>query len=300
MKRKILIWLAMFLGLMNFQGRAQVTEGVWRLECIEGDTLINDNACWWCTAGVPEVFYGIEVLSPSNRRTLIRHPYVAETRGEPYFVINYESDSTKFFEMLRTDTSVYKTSQEWVDYLNSCPEPPPEFCCPVIDTFELRNDSLCISLTSMDSVLCVVLPDSIPPPQYVEQFTLVDDTLCIQISEDTVNCVVIEHPPHQTIDTLEVQGDTLFVSLSEDDTTYFVILPSGGDSDTIVVESECCEDCRAALFREYFSNVDSSYVTVTVNGGNIPDDRDYLWVMREGDKLMEGGPGVGDYTVTRS
>lgn len=102
---------------------------------------------------------------------------------------------------------------------------------------------------------------------------------------DTLCCIDV-------IDTFRLQGDTLQISLSDEDSLHSVILNglTGG----------CCNDCSFAVYREYFSNVTGDSIIVAVNGGRLPDSPEKLWVLREGNKQIEGVDTLGDYTYQDS
>lgn len=106
---------------------------------------------------------------------------------------------------------------------------------------------------------------------------------------DTICCIDL-------IDTFRLQGDTLQISLSDEDSIHFVVLdiPAAGGGDC------CCNDCSFAVYREYFSNVTGDSIVVSVNRGRLPPDAGKLWVLREGNKQIEGLDTLGDYTYQDS
>lgn len=105
---------------------------------------------------------------------------------------------------------------------------------------------------------------------------------------DTICC-------EDLIDTFRLHGDTLQISLSDEDSLHSVVLNiQATDSDC------CCNDCSFAIYREYFSNVTGDSIVVTVNGGELPSQAEKLWVLREGNKQIEGLDTLGDYTFQDS
>lgn len=195
--------------------------------CVEGDTLINDPFCHFCPPNDSTVFYGLKVVSPSNRVKYIRHDYDVQIRQSSYIWITYDRDSSL---VVPVQVSQMKDSAQIVDSLMSCPTVPLDtICCiDLIDTFRLNGNFLEISLSDEDSIHSVEL--------------------------------TIEAAP----------GDC------------------------------CCNDCSFGIYREYFSNVVSDSVIVTANRGRLPGDLSKLWVIREGNKQIEGLDTLGDYTVSDS
>jgi len=123
---------------------ALLGQGVFSFECIEGDTLLNDPYCDFCTPGVPYEMWGLKVTSPSGRVAYILHPYSVEGFGTLYVTIRYDVNSTLFYNW-QTQTS-FSSQQEMIDSISGCPVRPPDAGGARIDTFQLRQDSLFISL----------------------------------------------------------------------------------------------------------------------------------------------------------
>ena len=270
--------------------------------CVEGDTLLNDPACHWCEPDQEFIMYGIEVTSPTSQKKYIRHPYEAYVRNDRYFGINFSQDSTLFFDTTRVDMTEFTTAQLWVDTLNNCPLPPlPDIglCCQEVDTFFIQNDSLCISLTSLDTVYCVDLSiyrDSLSVGattifrEYFSNITgpgvvvgVNGGTLPSELSGVGVFVEGIkqkEGPPG--VGDYEITGANVSFNYALD------------EEDVEVIFFWSTTDAYN-IFRQYFADVSAGVVTVTENGGVIPVLNQALSVFVEGMKQQEGP--TGDYEI---
>lgn len=218
--------ITLFFVLTYSLGFSQVDTTIqrkWNLECVEGDTLLNDPYCDFCQVNEPYEFWGVKVTSPNNRLLYIRHPYDVQRVGMNYVEIAYDIDNS-FFVDHRTTTFSNDTITLLIDSLESCEMEPVDTVsgCTRIDSFYISGDSICIRLDCDTTLFC----------QDLSQYR----------------------------DSLSVGGVT--------------------------------------IYREYWQEISTDQIAVTVNGGSLPNATRQISVKVEGQKMKEGPPGVGDYTVS--
>lgn len=285
------------------KGQADSTQ-LFHFWCSEGDTLLNDPYCHFCPPDQIVEFWGVKIKSPNNRWTYARHPYVPSIRAKDYLNLTYDVDST--FQVHRLQTQFADDTQLWVDSLAGCPTNPEDTIvsgcptCPVLDTFEIRDGFLYISLTSMDTSwfvdlreVCELCDSSCIAVVYREYFANVTgDSVIVTVNNgdlptDAGHLMVYveglrqkEGPPG--VGDYEVIGSTVYFhyDLEGEDVWVWFFSPESGVS----------------IVRTYHPLITGTVVSVPV----IPDSLAQLQVFVEGIKQQLGPPGLGDYQVSGS
>jgi len=285
------------------KSNAQVDTTITRkfsLECVEGDTLLNDPYCDFCQINEPYLFYGIKVTSPNNRFEYIRHPYTIQQVGATFVEIGYDQTESFFIDYRKT-TFESVGIKTLLDSLNGCPEPPPPEGggCTLIDTFYISNDSICIKLDCQEELFCQNLS------QYRDSLSVGGVTIFREYwSEISGNQVAV------TVNGGLLPGNTNQLSVKVEGQKMKEGPPGVGDytvsgsfiNFNYAMEAEdveawfIYESGPVEVYREYFTSLSSTSLSVSVNGGVVPVLNQALKVYVEGQKMAEGP--AGDYELS--
>jgi hypothetical protein len=293
------IFLTVSFLLLCFIGFSQ-NQRKFNLRCAEGDTLINDPYCDWCQVGETYYHYGVTIESPSQRFEYIRHPYTARGINDRFIEITYDRDSV--FLVDKSFTVFENTAMKVVlDSLNGCPTAPevPGTGCTRIDTMYIANDSICIALDCDTTLFCQDLSqyrDSLSVggvTVYREYWTSLNtDQLAVTVNGGSlptatrqifVNVEGIKQKEGAAgVGDYTVNGPLIEFNytLEDEDVEVWFIDETG----------------PVEVYREYFTGLNSSSFSVSVNGGVLPVLNQALKVFIEGQKLSEGPN--GDYEIT--
>ena len=157
---RVLFTTLLLLCFGSLQSQVEIFAPVpgvqFEFNCVEGDTLYNDPACYDCEPNTPSIFYGFEVIIPTGRKLLVRHPYQTRVRSTSYVDVTFDGTRSYLFDYR---LSAFASAADLKAALDACPNPqaPPCNECPKIDTFQLVGSALQISLNTEDSLHTVDL-----------------------------------------------------------------------------------------------------------------------------------------------